>query len=138
MPPSAPSSGSIRPAFWPGLLLHLLLPGSGFTLLGRPWLHLAALLLTVLDWLAAWLLILFVGYSGLTSATTGPSPVDTALIILGLLMFLAAYPLLTWGYFRAYRRSLAVPHLLSPWFMWLLILLHLGGFLLLALPLLLG
>ncbi|WP_424949661.1 hypothetical protein [Deinococcus sp.] len=123
------------PAFWPGLLLNLVLPGSGFTFLNRPWLHLAALALTLLDWLAAWLLILYVGYSGLAPDTRFPRFVETGLILLGIVMFLASYVLLTVGYVRVYRR------LGSPYRVWLkrlLILLHLGGLLLLVLPPLLG
>jgi hypothetical protein len=131
VPPSVPSSGPARPVFWLRLLLHLLLPGSGFTLLGRPWLHLAALLLTVLDWFAAWLLVLYVSYSGLATATAYPPPVATALIILGVLIFLASYVLLTVGYVRVYRRP-QPPY--PAWLKWLLVLLHLGGLLLLALP----
>ena len=131
MPPSAALSRPARPAFWLGLLLHLLLPGSGFTLLGRPWLHLATLLLTLLDWFAAWLLILYVVYSGLATDTAYLPPVATTLIILGVLLFLASYVLLTVGYVRVYRHSRS---LCPAWIRWLLILLHLGGLLLLVLP----
>ncbi|WP_407570227.1 hypothetical protein [Deinococcus altitudinis] len=136
MLPTAPSSGPVssgpaKPGFWLGLLLQLLLPGSGFTLLGRPWLHLVTLLLTVLDWFAAWVLILYVSYAGLARATAYLPPVATVLIILGVLIFLAAYVLLTVGYVRVYRR----PGSVGPaWIKWLLILLHLGGLLLLVLP----
>lgn len=119
------------PAFWPGLLLHLLLPGSGFTLLGRPWLHLAALLFTVLDWFAAWVLILYVSYAGLATATAYPGPVATGLVVLGVLLFLASYVLLSVGYVRVYRCPR--PHFLAR-IKWVLILLHLGGLLLLVLP----
>jgi len=119
-----------RPQFWAGLLLHLLLPGSGFTLLGRPWLHLLALLLTVLDWFAAWLLVLHVSYSGLSSATALPEWLSTSLVLLGGLMAVVSYVLLTWGYLRAARR----PAPLAVWGRWLLVLLHLAALLMLALP----
>lgn len=119
-----------RLPFWGGLALHLLLPGSGFTLLGRPWLHLLALLLTVLDWFAAWLLVLHVSYSALATATALPESLSTALVMLGGLMAVAPYPLLTWGYLRAARQPVPLP----AWCKWLLILLHLAGLLLLALP----
>ncbi len=128
--PQAAAFAPGRFRFWAGLLLHLLLPGSGFTLLGRPWLHLLALLLTVLDWFAAWLLVLDVSYSGLSSATALPEPLSTALVLLGGLLALASYLLLTWSYVRVARRP--VP--LAVWSRWLLILLHLAGLLWLALP----
>ena len=100
-------------------------------MLGRPWLHLAGLVFTVLDWFAAWLLILYVSYAGLATATAFPGPVATTLIILGVLIFLAPYILLTWKYFQVYRR----PQFICPaWVKWLLVLLHLVGLLLLVLP----
>ena len=58
------NAASRRLPLWPGLLLNVVLPGSGFSYLGRPWLHLLTLLVTLLTWFAAWLLVLYVGYAG--------------------------------------------------------------------------
>ena len=103
--------------------------------MGRPWLHLAALALTLLDWFAAWLLILYVGYSGLSTATRFPQPVETALIAAGFVMFFVPYALLTWSYHRMFRRP--APRI-PTWLRWLPIFLHLAGLLLLLVPPLLG
>lgn len=126
-----------RRSLWPGLLLNVLLPGSGFSYLSRPWLHLLTLLVTLLDWFAAWMLVLYVGYSGLADRTRLPLNVSTALVGLGFLLVLVSYVLLVWSYLRAYRH-LATATARPAWQRWLPTLLHLAALLLLVLPPLLG
>ena len=126
-----------RLPLWPGLLLNVLLPGSGFSYLGRPWLHLLTLLVTLLDWFAAWILVLYVGYSGLADRTRLSVNVSTALVGLGFLLVLVSYVLLVWSYLRAYRHLASAPGR-PAWHRWLPTLLHLAALLLLVLLPLLG
>jgi hypothetical protein len=120
-----PKSGRVAegmpPVFWPGFLLNLLLPGSGFSYLGRPWRHLGALLLTVLTWLLAWLLMLEVAYRGQSSRTVLSPPLAFGLEGLALMMAVGAYPVLSWRYVAVYRT--AAGHALSRW-RWLPVCLH--------------
>ena len=131
------NAASRRLPLWPGLLLNVVLPGSGFSYLGRPWLHLLTLLVTLLTWFAAWLLVLYVGYAGLSDRTRLSVNVSMALVGLGFLLLLVSYVLLVWSYLRAYRHLATATNRLA-WQRWLPAALHLGGLLLLVLPPLLG
>jgi hypothetical protein len=111
-----------RSPLWPGLLLNLLLPGSGFSYLNRPWWHLGGLALTTLNWLAAWTLVLKVGNRQISSRTALAPPMFTSLVLLGLLMALAAYVLLTWSYLRLHNSLNS--NVSRPGLNWSLIALH--------------
>jgi hypothetical protein len=99
----------------------MLLPGSGFSYLGRPWWHLGALLLTLLTWLLAWMLLLDVAYSGLSSQTTYSPPMVVGLEALAVLLTVSVYGVLGWSYVAAYRKA-ASAHF-SSW-RWLPVGLH--------------
>ncbi len=101
-PPARPPR-SAPPPFWPGLLLNLLLPGSGFTYLGRPLLHLWALALTLALWAACWLLMLYVADSGWPQGTALAQAGAGGLTILVFLLVLIGYAALTRLYVRTYR-----------------------------------
>ena len=101
-PPARPPRSALPP-FWPGLLLNLLLPGSGFTYLGRPLLHLWTLILTLALWAACWLLMLYVADSGWPQGAALAQAGAGDLTILVFLLVFSWYAALTRLYVRTYR-----------------------------------
>ena len=103
MTPPARSPRSALPPFWPGLLLNLLLPGSGFTYLNRPLLHLWTLALTLALWAACWLLMLHVADSGWPQGTALAQMGAGGLTILVFVLVLGWYAALTRLYLRTHQ-----------------------------------
>ncbi|WP_188963833.1 hypothetical protein [Deinococcus aquiradiocola] len=103
---SPPSPRIRRVPVWAVVLLNVLLPGSGQSLLGRADRHLLTLALTLLDWWAAWAVTMHVSVTGLAERTPA---LAAALVLLAALLVLASYALLTVTALRASPSRRGVP-----------------------------